>query len=377
MAAGIVSCSKRSSGTPGIAGIDIGGANLKAVHSDGTTVCSPFAVYRDPVGLASATTHVLTALPPFVRLGVTMTAELCDCYRTKREGVLAILDAVCASMLPVDSQFDVLIYCVDGCFRPPADVRMTPLLAAASNWLALAEVAAKVAGSPANAMLCDMGSTTVDIVAIVDGTPRPQGRTDTDRLLSGELIYSGLRRTPVHAIAREVPYRGSPCPVIPELFATMQDAHLLTGTIAEDSADTDTADGKPLESRYAHQRLARIVGADCESFTRDDALSVAEFLVERQAETIRAGLRRRQTALGVQPHAVVVSGEGETFVAGIVKRLWGCRLLRVSELAGTAASRAACAYSLVELLSGVSGAATCAIDSASRRTAASSTTPSR
>ena len=49
---------------------------------------------RNPAGLADALRDLLRGWPPYDRLAVTMTGELCDCFATKREGVLAILDAV-------------------------------------------------------------------------------------------------------------------------------------------------------------------------------------------------------------------------------------------------------------------------------------------
>src|SRR4051794_8277631 len=79
---------------PTTLGLDVGGANLKAAHSTGPARCLPFALWRQPAGLGEALTGLLQLLPPADRLAVTMTGELCDCFRTKREGVLAILDAV-------------------------------------------------------------------------------------------------------------------------------------------------------------------------------------------------------------------------------------------------------------------------------------------
>ena len=80
--------------TTTIAAIDVGGANLKVAHGDGTTRCRAFAVWREPHRLADAIESILSAGPAFDRLAVTMTAELCDCFATKREGVTRVLDAV-------------------------------------------------------------------------------------------------------------------------------------------------------------------------------------------------------------------------------------------------------------------------------------------
>ena len=54
----------------------------------------PFALWRDPQGLAAALAALIDSAPAADRLAVTMTGELCDCFRTKAEGVRHILAAV-------------------------------------------------------------------------------------------------------------------------------------------------------------------------------------------------------------------------------------------------------------------------------------------
>src|SRR5947209_17441931 len=82
--------------TRAVLGLDVGGANLKAASADGFARSRPFALWKDPAGLTGALRDLLRDGPPHDALAVTMTGELCDCYETKRQGVLAILDAVAA-----------------------------------------------------------------------------------------------------------------------------------------------------------------------------------------------------------------------------------------------------------------------------------------
>ena len=77
-----------------VLGLDIGGANLKAAHTHDVARLRPFALWKDPAGLADALRGLLRGWPPFDLLAVTMTGELCDCFESKRQGVAAILDAV-------------------------------------------------------------------------------------------------------------------------------------------------------------------------------------------------------------------------------------------------------------------------------------------
>src|SRR5262245_28908054 len=96
-------------------GLDIGGANLKAAHATGATRLRPFALWKDPRGLAGALRDLLAGLPAADALAVTMTGELCDCFPSKREGVHAILDAVA----DVAEGRDVRVWRTDGRLVPP------------------------------------------------------------------------------------------------------------------------------------------------------------------------------------------------------------------------------------------------------------------
>ena len=77
-----------------IVGLDIGGANLKAADSHGSARTVPFALWKEPDRLPDMLRDLLASLPPADDLAVTITGELCDCFASKHEGVLAILAAV-------------------------------------------------------------------------------------------------------------------------------------------------------------------------------------------------------------------------------------------------------------------------------------------
>src|SRR3954470_18939597 len=63
--------------------LDVGGANLKAAHSSGAASSTPFPLWKRPEQLAAAIRKLVGAMPPAERSAVTMTGELCDCFRTK------------------------------------------------------------------------------------------------------------------------------------------------------------------------------------------------------------------------------------------------------------------------------------------------------
>ncbi len=61
--------------------------------------------------------------------------------------------------------------------------------------------------------------------------PFPKGGPTSIGCCTVELVYSGVRRTPLCAVAPAVPFRGGWCPLAAELFATTLDVRLLCGAI--------------------------------------------------------------------------------------------------------------------------------------------------
>src|SRR5262245_32829782 len=184
--------------TRAVLGFDIGGANTKAAHSGGACLSRSFALWQDPEGLALRLVlrELRAALPPASELAVTMTGELCDCFASKREGISRILDAVA----DVAGDTPVGVWRTDGSLVDRVTAQSgDALLVAAANWHALATWASRLV--PAGpALLLDIGSTTTDIIPLSDGVPVMAGHTDPERLRCGELVYTGVRRTPVCAV---------------------------------------------------------------------------------------------------------------------------------------------------------------------------------
>ncbi len=337
------------------AALDIGGAAIKAAGAGGGAFSVPFEVWRNPSGLSEAIEMALRRLRPIDRLAVTMTAELCDCFATKREGVLAVLDAAESAGLRVAPEAEVRVFTIDGGLVDVATARAQPLAAAAANWLALALFAAREIGDAPRGLVADAGSTTTDIIATRGGAPITEGKTDTARLLTGDLVYTGVRRTAVFAVADRLPYRGRECPVAAEVFATMLDVYLLTGDLPEarPAEVPATADGRPATCAFARDRLARMICADRESFSEEDALAAAVFLAREQERKVRAALERVAAGLDGPPEAAMISGEGEFLLRRAVAELWpACRFVSFAERWGVDASMAACAFALAHGESG-------------------------
>src|SRR5262249_62381051 len=94
-------------------------------------------------------------------VAVTMPAELSDVFRTKREGVSFVLDAIEAV-----SPAPVRVFTTAGDFVDGVTARARPIDAAASNWVATAMLVGQFVP---DALLVDIGSTTTDVIPVVGG----------------------------------------------------------------------------------------------------------------------------------------------------------------------------------------------------------------
>lgn len=331
--------------------LDIGGANLKAADGRGWARTVPFPLWRDPHGLSAALSSLMESAPAADRICLTMTGELCDCFRTKKEGV----DHILASVQQVSGGREIWVYLVDGRLVRVQEARNLPTLVAASNWHALARFACRfVAERPG--LLLDIGSTTTDIIPLVGGEPRPVGLNDTDRLLAGELIYTGVVRTPICAITDRLPWGGTDCPVAAEWFATAADAYVLLDKLPEDAHATWTPDGRPLSKEFCRERLARMICSDATVFTMQDAQRVAVAVRSAQFDRIAKGVRQVIGQMPEPPVEAVVSGCGAFVAEEVVHRvLPRIHLISLAEHLGPAASVAAPAHALAVLASEIHG----------------------
>src|SRR5262245_14381992 len=293
-------------------GWDIGGVNTKVARVVRGVVLEvrslPFELQRDPGALVEVLRHLAaeTGADENDVHAVTMTAELSQMFRFKRDGVRFVLDAV-------ETAFPgaiIRVYTVDGRFVSIAEAADAPLLVAAANWAATARI---VAQSVPDSLLLDIGTTSTDIILIVNGEVAAAGWTDPDRLASGELVYSGAVRTPVEALAASVPFRGGEIGLSAEGFALSGDVHVWRRDLPSADYSSPTPDGRPTTRQFAGERLARAICADREMLDESDVTSIADALAAAQIERIAAAIeivRARHLSL----RTAVVTGLG-AFIA--------------------------------------------------------------
>lgn len=359
--------SNSSADIPRIVGIDVGGANLKvSVPSmssralDGASdrgTSEPaienassiaFPMWKQPSAITAGLKECLHNLKidperqPFM-VALTMTGELADCFATRREGVETIVDAVCH--LAADLQ--VWVYTVDGHWLSPEMARSRAWDVAASNWHALSQwIASEYIPEVKQGAIIDIGSTTVDIIPISNGQVVTSARTDRERMQLGQLVYTGLERTPVCAIVDRLPFGDSWCPVMAERFADSLDAYLFLRLVQETPDCLNTADGRPRTRDAAAARLCRMIGEDVERVSLDSIAKLAEHIVDCQTDQICQALMRNLSA-GV----VFCSGHGVPIwerIQLVANKNYEYRIL--ADSIGGDAARAAPALAVASLL---------------------------
>ena len=341
-----------------IAGWGVGGVNVKGAlvepgagfPAGARTVVRPFEVWRGRELLPDVLRDVAEELgiSAGTPLALTMTAELSDAFRDKREGVLFVVDAVAAAF-PHSPGFALD---VRGEFAPLGEAHERPLEFAATNWVASALVAAARLG---DCILVDVGSTTTDIVPVRGGRLACEGHTDLERLAAGELVYTGVVRTNPNTLARTVPVRGRPCRVAAEHFAVMGDAYVLLGRLDASAYTSPTPDGREVSPSACGERLARLVCGDRETLAERERVAIAGYLVERQLQVIGEGLLQVVSRWeGPEEPRIAAAGAGAFVAAEVAGRL-GLDVVPAASTwagAGVALPAAAAAWLLAERLTG-------------------------
>lgn len=326
-------------------GLDIGGANLKVADGEGFALAREFPLWQRPAELSEAIGDLLADAPAAKNLAITMTGELADCFATKADGVREIL----AALQRAAAGRNVVVYLCDGRLVGPRVAQQQPWLTAASNWHVLASYVCRFC-STETGLLLDIGSTTTDIISIGLSGPRAVGRTDPERLVAGELVYTGVERSPLCAVTSHLPWRGEQCPVAQEVFATTLDAYLLLNQLPEDACNTHTADRRPRTRTNAHARLARAICADTTVFSLDDARLAAETVRDAQLKQLTGAAEKVLQRLDNRAAVIVLSGHGEFLARQMLVPLsLAGRVVSLTEQLGSEISRCACAHALAVL----------------------------
>ena len=316
-----------------ILGIDIGGANTKIASADGKIVELHYIPLWKNTKLQQVLLDIACRLKP-EKAGIVITGELADCFPDKDAGLSSIIDAV-------NNAFsDAYFLDSSGIFTKEKKRSI-----AAANWMASALLVGSEYG---DCIFVDIGSTTADIIPIVNGKPQA-ARTDFERLKNSELVYTGVLRTNIAALLKSVNLNGETCGLSSELFAISADAYMVLGLISADQYSCDTPDGAGKTTIDARRRLARVVCADLTEIGESDLFSIANQVMEKQVRDIKEALLIVAKRRGASK--VVACGLGE-FLAKKAARECGFEIILLSEKYGTELSKVFPAYAVARLLGG-------------------------
>ncbi len=305
--------------------LDVGGANIKAAALEVKknriiglkTAKLYFPIWRrGKESLQRAIKDVTEKLgsEKFEAVGLTMTAELSDAYFTKREGVNHVIECV-EKVFP---KFPISVLNVKGELVTPETAKKGHLEVASANWVATGWL---VANWYKNCIVIDVGSTTTSIIPVFNGKIVAKGKTDLEKLICGELVYTGSLRTNIATITKKVPVKGFFSRVSSEVFALSGDVHLLLGHISQESYSTETADGRGKTRKEAMARVARVICADLGMLNEGEIISICSYIYMEQINQIVEGLKQvssrfAQVKNSKNPISIVTTGLGRSFLAG-------------------------------------------------------------
>lgn len=266
------------------------------------------AALRWPEGLSSAqTVHA-----------VTMTGEMVDLFPHREAGVVAIADLLERALVG-----PAIFYAGEPGWCGAADVRVRWEAMASANWLATAQLAAHVLARRGGdgGVLVDIGSTTSDLIALGGGHPRARGRSDAERLVTGELVYQGVVRTPLCALGPRIAFQGVVRNVMNEFFATTADVYRLTGELDPTHDQHPSADGAVKDLAATRRRLARMVGLDARDASDADWFAFAQAWRSLQLDELQGQLQRVVDAAELAPQApLLAAGCGDFLVQALAER---------------------------------------------------------
>jgi (4-(4-[2-(gamma-L-glutamylamino)ethyl]phenoxymethyl)furan-2-yl)methanamine synthase len=298
---------------PITAGYDVGGAHLKVARiEDGrATAVAQIAcpLWQSLDRLDAALDEAAALTRGASRHAVTMTGELCELFATRHDGVVALSQHLAARLGP-DTRFYMGLKGFGDAAAATADTSSV----ASANFLATAGAIAKLRPK---ALLIDMGSTTTDIVAC----DRPQGLSDGERLQTGELVYTGLTRTPVPSITTHGILAGQWQGLARDTFATMADVRRVLGELPEGVDVHDTADGRGKSVDESLARLARGFGRDAEMRHLATWQVSAAHIRDEQLRSIYDGAIQVLSRPGLVITSVVAAGIGAPVAEALARRL--------------------------------------------------------
>lgn len=313
-----------------IIGWDIGGAHLKGARlsAEGKVmqvVQLPCPLWQGLSHLEQAIDRATSVLGSAPVHAITMTGEMVDLFPDRRAGVIQLIATLRGRLRESRLRF----YAGAQGLIDDAEAEAKAELLASANWRASAELVAQ--RLPA-ALFTDIGSTTTDLIPVAGGKVIARGTDDTSRLVAGELVYRGIVRTPLMALAHRAPFQGQWIPLMAEWFATTADVYRLTGELPDDADLHPAADGGEKNAAGSARRLARMIGRDAQQAPLDSWTELAHWFARVQLAQIEEACDQVLCREELPKDApFVVAGAGRMIIEPVARRN-GRRLIDYAEL---------------------------------------------
>jgi probable H4MPT-linked C1 transfer pathway protein len=305
-----------------VVGWDIGGAHVKAaLLQHGAVVDAvqwPCPLWQGLDHLERVLAQAQGRWPALAdhAHAVTMTGEMVDLFAHREDGVQRIA-ALLDERLPAPRFF-----AGDGGWHAAAQAGAQWEQIASANWLATARHAARALPQHEGLMV-DIGSTTTDLISFRRGHVLTASRSDAQRLQHGELVYQGVVRTPLCALAQRIAWRGARLNVMNEFFATTADVYRLTGELDAAHDQHPSADNAAKDLPHTRARLARMIGLDERDGSAAQWLAFAQAWRDEQIAELCGQVERVVAGHDLASGAVVVAaGCGAFLVPELVPRDW-------------------------------------------------------
>jgi (4-(4-[2-(gamma-L-glutamylamino)ethyl]phenoxymethyl)furan-2-yl)methanamine synthase len=323
-----------------VIGWDIGGAHLKVARvRDGRVEAVVQTATPLWLGLASLKEALDTLggeLGPADLHAITMTGELCDAFPSRRDGVAGLAGIAADRLAPAA----LILYAGRAGFVDLGEATQHAVDIASANWHASA---ALVGLTLRDGLLIDIGSTTADLIPVVDGGVATVGYSDAERLVAGELVYTGMARSFVMSMSARAPFRGVWTPLMNEYFASSADVHRILGVLPDGADKMATADGREKTVDASMARLARMIGREVDEGASSEWGGLAAWFAEAQIRDITdAALVRLSRNDTPRSAPVVGAGVGEDLAAEVARRL-GRPFIGFSSLIAAPAEASHCA----------------------------------
>lgn len=260
-------------------------------------------------------------------IGISMTAELVDTYETKKDGVLDIANKTKETFDNAFSKNIPLAFIGTNNVLSLEKLKNNPLEIAAANWIATAQIAAKM--NP-DCIFVDTGSTTTDIIPLKNGKERAKGRCDFERLGFKELVYTGTLRTNLATFLNEISFNGTDYNVASELFAITADIYNVLNKITIDDYICDTCDGAGKSKEESARRISRVLCADLDILSFENIVEISKDIHKHQVDQIAKSLKVVATRENLD--LVITTGIGKDILVKEAAKKLNLNIMSMDEI---------------------------------------------